>query len=160
VKIIVIDPGGTTGIVIINFDGYVQGFIRKHFRAIHIGNNSAHHKRLWTFLVHEHPDVIVCERFDNSGDAAAKMLSLEYIGIVKLYAELFEVKTVWQGADMAKNWAPNDKLAMTTLTVIPLSKWKHANDAMRHALYWICFYAPKEFSTMRLLLLEMMRSDT
>ena len=158
-KVIALDPGGTTGVVILNHDGATQGFVRKHFRALHIGNNMPHHKKLWTFLVHEHPDLIVCERFDNSGDAAAKMIALEYIGVIRLYGELFGVTVLWQGADMAKNWAPNDKLAMTTLIVTPVTRWKHANDAMRHMLYWICFRAPAQFSTMRLLLLEMMRTD-
>jgi hypothetical protein len=160
VKIIAIDPGGTTGWAKLEIDTILHGHLREHFSWGHIPIEGVeeHHSALWRFLVHEHPNVIVCERFDNSGDQFTKIVSREYIGIVKLYCQLFDIPVEWQGADVAKNWAPNDRLMTMTLLITPASKWKHANDAMRHLVYWICFKADERLSTLRMLLLELTRS--
>jgi hypothetical protein len=73
---------------------------------------------------------------------------------------LFDVPITWQGADQAKNWAPNDRLQVLTLLIAPASKWKHANDAMRHMVYWIIFKGGGAMvGRVRALLLEMTRES-
>ena len=157
-KIIALDPGGTTGAVVFTIDQILHGFIKEHFRNLHIGNNEEHHKALWTFLVREHPDKIICETFDNRGNEFAKIMSREYIGVVKLYSALFGVPVVWQ-TPSKKEWAKDEILMAMTLLRLPTSKWKHTNDAMRHMVYWIVF-APNDLQTLRLLLLEMTRTES
>lgn len=136
-KIIGLDPGGTTGVAIyINEDNYT-GF-NGRFQLGH----EAHHLELFDFLVREHPDLIVCERFDyRPRQGNADLSPVEYIGIVNMY---WQYRDQSVGSDVEvfyqqqlahdKGLWTDDKLKVLTLH----SPGKpHANDATRQVLYYV-----------------------
>lgn len=141
-KILAFDPGGTTGWAQFEIE-YIDGVpqwqlpLFKHFTCGQIGDNAEHHLLLWKLLMREHPDIVIGERFDNRGNEFARLMSKEYLGILKLWCELFEQEFVSQGASDAKGWVGNDKLDTLGLLAQPRTKWVHANDALRHMLFFL-----------------------
>jgi hypothetical protein len=146
-KIISIDPGGTTGYVI-----WEQGIVTEWGQ---IGPDK-HHLDLWNLLKEKdgywpggdiNNAIIVCERFDPRNDDFAKLISKEYIGVVELYEQYvasycggyLKYPVVWVGADKMK-WATDDKLERLGLMIKPKVKNKDALAAMRHLVAFICNY--------------------
>src|SRR5215831_12019244 len=142
-RAIAFDPGGTTGWAQLDVDvDHYNPEVQFHSRVVsgQIGrNNTEHHKLLWKLLTQKRPNVIICERFDNRGNEFAKLTSREYIGVIKLYRDLYPVTVIWLGADQAKEWCTNEKLTELGVLCIPITRWKHANDAIRHLVYYIVF---------------------
>jgi hypothetical protein len=163
VKVLALDPGGTTGWAIFDISVDDEGSpvwrkaIRDHFRAGEMGSNREHHKALWSFLIKEHPDLIICERFDNRNNEFAKIVSREYIGIVKLFCLLFHSDLVMQGSDVMV-FTDDDKLTKLGIKVTPRSKWEHANDALRHLVRHLCVNGLKNLTTVKFVLLEALRT--
>ena len=125
-KIIGIDPGETTGLAIYStYDDW-------SFKQV---GPQEHHLALWGFLTQEKPDIIVFERFENRGNQAARLISLEYIGVVKLWASFNQPNLVMQSASQAKGFWTNDKLKACSLW--KGTSLKHAMDATRHVLYYL-----------------------
>jgi hypothetical protein len=148
--ILALDPGGTTGwsVFEIDLDRHgVAAWEEPPVPAAHFSNfgqlsnpsdKEGHHQLLWRLLSKFQPNVIICERFDNSGNEFAKIISAQYIGVVTLWAELHDgTLLVMQGADQAKSWAKG-KLALLGILLHPVDRWKHANDANKHLLYFLC----------------------
>lgn len=136
-RIVSLDPGGETGYVVwdrkVVFYGQLIG---------------AHHQELWRLLSeqgHGTGDLLViCERFDHRNAEFAKLVSVEYIGIVRLYQQTIQAAggaghVVWQGSSV-KKWADNAKLQKMELLLRPIKPMKDANDAMRHLVHYICHY--------------------
>lgn len=148
--ILALDPGGTTGWSVFEIDLNRHGaaeWEEPPEPAAHFSNfgqiknpptQDGHHELLWKLLSKFQPDVIVCERFDNSGNEFAKIISSEYIGVVKVWAAMHAgCRLVMQGADQAKDWSKG-KLSLLGILLHPVDKWKHANDANKHLLYFLC----------------------
>lgn len=121
-----------------------------------------HHMELWHFL-EQHTTrntIIVCESFEfrkNDRDATRDnivLVSKEYIGVVNLYEQYYHETTSNQPGEFrvryqtAGNVIPgpsrkafwtNDKLEAVGRLTKPVTPWRHANDAMRHLLYYMVF---------------------
>jgi hypothetical protein len=126
-KIVGIDPGGTTGLVIYDHNEKSwkgMELVGEHYQALH---NTLHDAE---------PDVIVCERFDyRPKQGSVDLDPVEYIGVIKLYCQQFNVPAHYQ--DQLKGhkglWT-NDKLKVLGLYVPGKG---HAMDAMRQVLYYL-----------------------
>ena len=148
-RYLALDPGGTTGYVV--YDGDVASYG-------HLGPDP-HHWKLWRLLLEQDDYMagqlqVICERFDNRANPGAKLISLEYIGIVNLYQQMVENTTApgiqrvfYQGSSIKpgkgksqahQGWATDEKLIRAGLLQVPKTRWVHANDAMRHLLYFFC----------------------
>jgi hypothetical protein len=83
VRILSIDPGGTTGYASLDeSDVYRVGMI----------GPGDHHARLWALLCAQDPDLLICEAFNYQRRELDKgvqleLVSKEYIGVCKLYVE-------------------------------------------------------------------------
>jgi len=137
VKIIGLDPGGTTGVAIYEHDSDYIGFDNR----FQLGPGE-HHLELFDFLVREHPDLIVCERFDyRPKQGHADLDPVEYIGIVNMYWQYrdqsvesdVEVYYQQQLAHDKGLWT-DDKLKVVGLHI---PGKPHANDATRQVLYYV-----------------------
>ena len=155
-KILTLDPGGTTGWALFEVDtkslrsSELDTFLRDHIQQGQIGDNSEHHRLLWSLLHRVAPDIVVCERADNRGNEFFKFMAVEYIGIVKLYVKLNpSCILVLLGADQAKGWVTNDKLLRLLILCVPATKWRHANDALRHLVYYLVFKTGKALQPVR-----------
>jgi hypothetical protein len=135
VRVIALDPGGTTGIVI-----WENGEIR----GMHLGP-AEHHAELYDLLDNERgiwwseDTTIVCESFQyRNGLPKAELISCEYIGIVKLFAQTFGIKCYMQTPSMGKSWMTNPQLQAVGWLFKPatVSPYKHMNDAARHLAYY------------------------
>lgn len=85
-------------------------------------------------------DLVVYERFDyRSGLAKANLTPVENIGVLKYWLDLNQVQSEEQWPHMAvgpKAFYNDDRLKL--LGVYNVGH-KHANDAMRHLLYYLSF---------------------
>lgn len=161
-----LDPGGTTGWalytadVIHNLSGErpTPEYYNEKFNAGQIGPGQ-HHRRLWCLLEQwtVTNTIIVCESFEfrrNERDRNRTNIVLdskEYIGVVKLYKDMFDHTTaqkpdnhvgldvVFQTAATGKGFWTDQKLQAVRKQSTPKSKWPHANDAMRHLLHYMVF---------------------
>jgi hypothetical protein len=142
-KVLILDPGGSTGWTLFH-DTVMVG----HGQLPGPGPEPGpHHKALWDLLHRAwraEPEQgqlrIICERFDHRNREAASLISKEYIGIVNLFLQKVSAYTsvAWQGADQAKLFATNDKLQKMGLLIRPITANKHANDTVRHFVYYTC----------------------
>jgi len=147
VKIIALDPGGTTGWA--TFDDTAPEGASK-FNFGHIGPEE-HHEKLQAFLELQTSQTdtrVVCESFEYRKGLRDNvvMVSLEYIGIVKLHCEIYGMRQspngsvvfpqlIMQTAATGKAFWKDDKLKRLGLFQ---PGWKHANDATRHLLTYLC----------------------
>jgi len=145
-RIVSLDPGGTTGYVI-----YCTGVPGGIYTYGHLGPED-HHYKLRTLLeecaAYQESMYIVYERFDPRNNDFAKLISVEYIGVIKAFNQASGVPIVAQGSSIkphkakatnqATGWATDEKLQQLGLLLTPKSTWKHANDAMRHLVYFVC----------------------
>lgn len=129
-KIIGIDPGETTGLAVCYIDAPL---IQWEFEQI---GPQEHHLQLSDFLEAHYPNKIVYERFENRGNQAARLVSCEYIGVIKRYDQAHHKhqELIVQSASQAKGFWTNDKLKACFLYKTNL---KHAMDATRHVLYYL-----------------------
>jgi len=126
-----LDPGGTTGIVFVD-DETAPWKLR-----VNQMGPEPHHKRLLDLLNLWNPKVIVCEGWDIRHNDAAQPIPLEYIGVVKAYAQGRKGLTqlVMQPAGTGLEFWDNDKLHKYGVYF----PGKHARDACRHYLYYRTF---------------------
>lgn len=154
-SITALDPGGTTGVAMYDADVLFDirespEYLNEKFDSLQL-NDPDHHKTLKHLLERRHVanTIIVCESFQyrRPVDApAVSLVSVEYIGVVKLLVqERPDIQIVWQttgkvippkNKNMAGGFWTDDKLKQ----VRKFSPGKkHANDAMRHLLYYMAF---------------------
>jgi hypothetical protein len=137
VKIMALDPGGDTGWVTFS-DSDGNGNIRKSGEL-----SGAHHQKLRLLLQAElinlshyesGPVYVIYERFDHRNNDFTKLISCEYIGVIKEFCQTYGVYAIPQGSDV-KKYIDNRKLEA--------SKWYieyrkgHARDAARHMIRWL-----------------------
>ena len=135
-KIVSLDPGGTTGYA--TFDSETQTWGLGEVKT----DSGEHHHALWTFLhdaLYKHPENerrVVCERFDNDGNNAALLVSAEYIGVVKLFCIMNRTKLIMS------NRSNKDVTYLRGAELKRFGVWsgsKHARDAARHLLHYRIF---------------------
>lgn len=125
--ILALDPGGTTGWKAFNHEDTTMhgGFL----------GPLPHHVELWGFLDSTAPSVVICESFQHSEKTGLKLISAEYIGIVKLWCKLNDIPYVPQTSSEGKGFWTDDKLRRVGLYVVN----KHIRDATRHLLHYLSF---------------------
>jgi hypothetical protein len=138
-RVIALDPGGTTGVAI---------FQRTEHADLDNGTwerfelKPGHHRTLWELLTGGGPwTTVIWERFmyqrrELDKGVSLSLASVEYIGICKLYEDFHEedVTFVEQTPAQAKNLWTDNKLKTLGLY---MASAPHANDATRHLLYWL-----------------------
>lgn len=147
-RLIALDPGGTTGAV--KFQKSVTTNAWNFMERRQFGPHK-HHKELWSYLCLEMPDIIVYEQFYYQRRPIDKGVSLvldskEYIGVIELYGALEEVgldgahptKIVVQSPSDMKFW-DDTKLKRLGEPFYKPPPNQHSTDAIRHALYYISF---------------------
>lgn len=134
-KIMSLDPGGTTGVCILTHEDLWR------FTVYQIGPGP-HHAELWRTICVEMPDILVCENFlyqrrPMEKGVGVEIISREYIGIAKLFCEIHEDETkfVLHPPSHMKFWTDEKLKKVYCYT----TGKPHANDAMRHALYYTTF---------------------
>jgi hypothetical protein len=146
-KVISIDPGVTTG--------YAVGVITDGYMKVRCNQQKFDHIDLYDFLIGNHPDVVICERFDFRKMAVGvNLYPVEMIGVVNYFiqdrqrrdvpVELFMQKPAEQGK---KAYWTDQKLKDKKVYDIHN---EHGRSAIKHLLYWYTFgagfqYNKKEF---------------
>lgn len=148
-KIVALDPGGTTGIAVLDTESY-------EVRTSELGPEE-HHLALHLTLTNERPDILVMEEFvyrvvkskGTEMPVGIVLVSKEYIGVGKVWAEITNIEgpivtVVMQtsaqggGGTKHKGFWRNDKLKQLGLYTAPKGR-QHMADALRHALYYLTF---------------------
>ena len=148
IKVIAIDPGGTTG--------WAKGLIREGRMGVTAGQDEWNHIQIYNALDLYKPDIIVCERFDFrkrgvKQQEAANLISREYIGVIHFYVQTQNLKLhstpqssyervslfmQMPSEGVGGYWKEDSKLKEDG--VFNIGK-PHANDATRHLLQWFTF---------------------
>ena len=129
-KIVTLDPGGTTGYCSVT----VSSERLEHVKSGQIQGRN-HHDELFRFLTKEQPALIISESFEyrNRSRAGLVLVSKEYIGVTKLYTAQKEIYYHEQSPSQAKGF-------VTDAVIKNLGWWKtsnpHAMDAVRHMIYF------------------------
>ena len=136
-RIIALDPGGTTGWALADIEegGHIEF---KHDMLERMN----HHKELHDTLESFEPDIIVCESFEyrNANRPGLELISVEYIGVMKLFAETSGTPYVMQKAAQGKiRDKPTAFVKPDNLKRLSLyhPNQVHAMDAYGHLLYYI-----------------------
>lgn len=153
-RVLSFDPGGTTGVARAMWRPPTNAFKLEHmdqieFEVFHLGPGD-HHERLWNFLaqVYDNPSdahiplEIVCESFQfrqhiNASHTKTKveLFSVEYIGIIKLFCQRFDVPLTFNTASAGKTYIP-DKGPQANVKLKQLDWYRpgmvHGMDAARH----------------------------
>jgi hypothetical protein len=151
-RILSLDPGGTTGYSWCELDGDKSKKFEVHGGQL---GPSKHHLPLWQLLMNRRAkwnwDVVVCETFsyrmvaleDEGGGTSyspnINLISKEYIGVVELWAKSSvgsQALIVWQQPSEAVGKKPfwhDDRLKLVGLHN---KGERHRNDATRHLLHY------------------------
>ena len=127
------DPGGSTGLaeIILHTNSATTS-------TVTFGPH-VHHQEIWAYLNFIKPGKIICESFDfrKSDQQREKIeyISAEYIGIIRLYAQMNNIPLVTPSAALGKGFWTNEKLKAAGF----VWKTKHEADALRHLLRYLTF---------------------
>lgn len=133
-SVLALDPGGTTGWAILPRD-------KDSVLCGQIGPGD-HHAELWGFLSSLGNHTVVMEsfqyrQFQGVAKAKVELTSVEYIGVVKLFGQLYSgFDIVQQTASLAINFVSDNKLKRLDWYK-PTAAKPHARDALRHLLYYL-----------------------
>ncbi len=120
--LIALDPGITTGIATIDTSA----------DSIHIDQIKVTHRELYSYISDFRPDEILYENFIYQRRNKVELYPVEVIGIIKLYAQYYDIPLYVQSASQAKGFITDEKIKA-------LGLWKkgqvHGMDALRHLLY-------------------------
>ena len=144
-RIIGLDPGGTTGWSQLDFTvrDNVMEDVQWSFGLL---GPEEHHTALYNHLVDADPGRVVCESFEYRKGLRdnVELISREYIGVAKLFCSFEHVPLTMQTAAQGKGfWWPSDakKDRVDRLKAVDLyqskHEWRHANDSTRHVLEFI-----------------------
>lgn len=143
---VALDPGVTTG--------YAMGLIEDTVMTVVTGQNKWNESELLTFLHDLRPDYIICERFEFRHGIhrhhGANMFSRQLIGIVNLYSQ-FDKGTHDHNCVVLMQPAmkDNETTFFNNKRLKSMGLYKagrdHANDAVRHLLYWAKFKSGSQF---------------
>lgn len=143
VKIIGVDPGGTTGIAVIDVPWDENRFTPGVESHVHDDQLDATWgpvdgsvgRKISKLILEEQPDLIAIEKFiitQNTVRHSRQPDALWVIGGVRFLADIYGVPTHLQPPSLAKNTWDNGRLKETGW--YDVVKRKHARDALRHAL--------------------------
>lgn len=163
-SILAFDPGGTTGITCLNFDGGMSDDIDLHeFKLTHTSYGpSEHHKDLYDCL-NEFAEF--CERLgidphfvteaftfrqfatdESYGKAKVELISCEYIGIIKAIAADRNIPVKSYMSSEGKGFVTDEKLDKMGWLLKPKTVNRHINDATRQLVCYLVkelrIYAP------------------
>lgn len=130
-RLLALDPGETTGWAL--FEGHT--FVDAGQYPVHALKDFA------LFFIHKAPTVIVMENYRIYAHRAAQHVgsdvpTVQYIGAVKLAAEMADIPVHLQMAYQAKGFVTDARLQQLGLYQ---EGRRHANDAVRHAVYYFLF---------------------
>ena len=136
-RVLALDPGGTTGWASItmfknNQVAYASGLLQ----------SQEHHTELYGLLSQTAVDVddyrIVCESFEyrNQSRPGLELISKEYIGVTKLYCQLFDVPLTMQTASQGKAFTKDENIKKLGLWSTQRDD-RHAMDAYRHLFVYL-----------------------
>jgi hypothetical protein len=131
-RIVSLDPGGTTGVCEYESSGRGESFNAWQLEG------AEHHATLYNYLVAHNPDLILCEDFiyeirnkNKYAAAAIVLVSRDYIGVTKLYGQLHQKTVLMRPPGQGFTFWSEAKIKK-------LGLWKtnapHAMDATRHLL--------------------------
>lgn len=126
--ILALDPGGTTG---------HASYFPEEDPAFVVGQVQP--DQLWEFLqlsLQFKMKLIICESFNYRPKAWADLTPVECIGVIKEFARHTEIPTIFQTPEQGKHFFTDDRLKERKLY---RKKMPHANDALRHLLYFLEF---------------------
>lgn len=145
-KVVGIDPGGATGYAIFELpsETWTIGAI----------TGEDHHLKLWHFLEVEllyFVDVarkapymdarVVCESFNNDANPAAVLVSLQYIGVVKLFCQTYDIPLFMSNrSNKDVNYLKGNQLKRFSVW----STSKDARDAARHLIHYMIHHVGYE----------------
>jgi hypothetical protein len=144
-KVVSIDPGGTTG--------YAVGVIEDGSMKVSTGEASWSHLDLYNQLQLSKPDIVVCESFEfrRKEQYGVNLIPRELIGVVELYTQQRSIDPLgtpcrldYQSASQGKGFYTDDVLKKDKLY---RTGHPHANDACRHLLHWFTFGRGYEYNT-------------
>lgn len=127
-KILAIDPGKTTGFYIAN---RAQGI------DMDSGAGQAPQEDIWRLLDGLKPEVVVIEKFSfRGGHTKIDYSPAEVIGVVREWCRQKDVDLHFQTPSQAKHYWGDERLKERNLYNVGMP---HANDAVRHFLYFTEF---------------------
>lgn len=146
-KILALDPGGTTGWAVYHEEAVPPSNVSpgkyepwKH-QCGQIGPGD-HHEELFSLMEAVDPSIVVCEMFEyrqrSAGSIRMKidLVSREYIGVVKLYRDASGCELVMQPSSIC-----NGPRLVTDEFIKALGLWKasqrHAMDAREHLIHYM-----------------------
>lgn len=146
ISIMGVDPGGTTGWARLNITtGGSQETLWSQGKAYWDSGEldyPDHHLALDRLLStklrpvrHPHALTLICEGFDNRANPAAQLISLEYIGVCKRWAQQRPHIVTLYPSPPEKEWASDKKLKALDLYE---PGHKDINDAKRHIVSYVC----------------------
>lgn len=122
-KILAFDPGVTTGITTLNTDTEEYFFFQKEFS----------HESLWKFLCECDPNTVLYESFIFRQNNKAIYIGVEFIGIIKLWAQMCERQIQSFAPSQSKAFWKDDKIKSLGLW---MPGYPHAMDSLRVLLTW------------------------
>jgi hypothetical protein len=131
-RILAFDPGGTTG-----YAKYIELKGKEPLIASGVLKHNYHHTELMYMMDNAAPSLVITERFDyRAKQKSAELISVEYIGIMRMYCQLNSIELVEQPQLKGHLglWT-DDKLK--ALGLYSVGTGGHANDATRQLLYYL-----------------------
>jgi len=146
-RVISLDPGGTTGYTLAYKDG-------PHLYVAPCQAELDHHG-IYNLLTDNMPKHVICEDFEYRPGIARPyivLVSLEYIGVVKLWCAVGARPTPLFMQKAAQAIGDNNFFNDLRLKRMGLYKRgvPHGLDSMRHFLYWFFFKYGSQFNTPKL----------
>lgn len=153
--ILAFDPGGTTGWANVQCNGGMPSDLSMDDFKLDVGDlgPEEHHNALFNFTaeyVIDYPKTLhlVTEAFNfrqfasdgSSGKAKVELISCEYIGIIKLFAERYDIPVASYNSSEGKGFATDMKLEAMGWLQTPRTPMRHRNDAIRQA---VCYMVKK-----------------
>jgi hypothetical protein len=140
VRLLALDPGATTG----------WALFQKGSPGERYTSGQVEQDKVWTLLntamfggrdLHDNiiDLTIICESFQHRQLPKVDYSPVEVIGVVKEWARQNNVEIVWQTPAQGKAFFTDNRLAALDLLKKPKTTWRHANDAMRHILWYLGF---------------------
>lgn len=130
-KVVSLDPGGTTG--------YCLAYIGEPKRIfLSYAQHAWREGQLWDALIKLEPDWLICESFEyrQQSRAGLDLTPAHLIGVVRLYVEIMGCKLQMQTAATGKGHFTDKKLKDM---LIYERAYSHGRDALRHFLQWFNF---------------------
>ena len=137
-RVVALDPGGTTGLAFNHNDQILISQI----------DTPNHNQDLRDILNRLDPAVVVCEDFlFRQSKTKVDLVSRDYIGVARLWCDDNGRELVLQTPAAGKAFWTDDKLKALGYYTPAMP---HANDAVRHLLYYFTFTCDDNYYLMRL----------